>query len=188
MVDIPVHDRNPMSVDSEFRCGDGDVVHEAETHRPVGDGVMTRRATCRERHITRTSLQCIDRVEHGTRSAACGVPRPRRRERVGIEIAAAALAETFELRHVTGRMHTLQLGNRGQPRCAELDGVAQSGRFDARQRRTQSPRAFGVPLGCRVLVEFGVRKDDDGRCHPPTLETPTLRPTDVTPVPGGARS
>ena len=106
----------------------------------------------------------------------------------GTVIAAAALAETFELRHVTGRMHTLQLGNRGQPRCAELDGVAQSGRFDARQRRTQSPRAFGVPLGCRVLVEFGVRKDDDGRCHAPTLETPTLRPTDVTPVPGGARS
>ena len=97
MVDVPVDDRHPLALVGQFRRGDRDVVEQAEAHRPVGNGVVSGWATSGERHVTRPRRERVDRIEHGARGTATGVPRSRRRERVGIEITATSLTEPLEL-------------------------------------------------------------------------------------------
>jgi len=52
VMDVPVDDRHPLQAgDEQLARRDGDVVEEAEPHRPVGRRMVTRRAHERERSV-----------------------------------------------------------------------------------------------------------------------------------------
>ncbi len=131
VVHVPIDDRHALPGCCELRRSDRDVVEEAEAHRPVGHGMVSRRAARRKGDVTRSGLERVDGVEHGTGGPQRGGPRPGRRVRVGIEIAPASLAEAFELRHVARGVHTLEIVDGRQPGFAELDRIEQPGFGDA---------------------------------------------------------
>ncbi len=59
MVDVPVEDRHPLDAEHFLRVAGGDrgVVEEAETHRPVGGGVVAGRPDQREQAVGAVAAQ-----------------------------------------------------------------------------------------------------------------------------------
>ena len=94
VMDVPVDDHHPLAVELPDRQlgGDGDVVEQAEAHRPVGERMMARRAHGAEPPVVLAGEQ---RAGHRAGAAHRVQGRVIGRftdERVGIDLAAALQA------------------------------------------------------------------------------------------------
>ena len=152
-MDVDIDDRHACEALREHGGRrDGDVVEQAEAHRPVALGVMARRADEGDNRLVR--VQRMVRSLHGCTSGnECDFDGLGRRERIGVERdgTATGRADCIE---VLGRVHAEQFRTRG------LSGLAHAGtEFPPSSRdRIEYVRAFGA-LGmawrCRVLVKTG---------------------------------
>ena len=97
--------------------GDGDVVQEAKAHRAIGGGVMAGRTHEGGAVVELATGDEPHEVEHAARGQQRRRPRAVGKEGVGIEEAAAALADgRFERVEIIGAVHGQKLGARGRTR------------------------------------------------------------------------
>ena len=80
VVDVPVEDQHPLDAQRGDRMtrGDGDVVEQAEAHRPVRHGVVSRWAMRAEAHLPGAA---VDQPANQLHRAAGGVQGRGRRSR-----------------------------------------------------------------------------------------------------------
>ena len=102
MVYIPIHDQHPFQPVpfAEAAGGDGDVVEEAESHRPISFGVVPRRTHQGEAIVSLAGHDRVDQREETSTGQERGLVRMRRHGCVGVK----------GLRSTTcGVRHTLQV-------------------------------------------------------------------------------
>ena len=75
VVHVPVDDDHALAPVRQRGSRDGDIVHQAEAHRAVGEGVMTRRPGHDERGVAFTVGERVDCGQPGTRRLTRRVPR-----------------------------------------------------------------------------------------------------------------
>ncbi len=127
--------------------------------------MVTGRAAGGEGDLGIATLQCIDGVEDGAGGAAGGLPRSRRGERVGVEVAPAASTEAFELAEVLGIVDASKFVEGRQARRPLLDRLGEAGQGDAGQGGVEPAAPFRMPLGCVVKIELGRGIHGDGHSH-----------------------
>ena len=71
MMNIPIDNDDTLSFAPKFRCGNGNVVHQTEPHRSIGQRVMPRRANEGECSLRSTRVNLINSRKH----CAGGTPR-----------------------------------------------------------------------------------------------------------------
>ena len=76
--------------------GHGDVVHQAEAHGAIGQGVVTRRAGGHEGHPLAPLAEKVDGLQPGPRREQRGRPRVGVGVRVGVQVATARSTELLE--------------------------------------------------------------------------------------------
>ena len=152
---VVVHDDDALHAERQrVRSGGGDVVVEAESHRPIALGVMARRP--HERHHARRARlhDGLDAADGGSRREQRHVARFRRRVGVRIERHRAA-GRLVDRRQVRVAVHAPQLGVRRRPRrlddAAPLlprggDAVHHLGALDALRMTGRRPM-IGEPIG-----------------------------------------
>ena len=163
VVHVPVDDRHALAAGGELGGADRGVVEEAETHRPVVDGVMAWRPAGGERGVALAVAQGGDRLQHRARAAARRRPRSGRHRRVRVELAAAGLAERLDRLDVDGVVDERQIVGARHLRHPPLRRLVEPGLGDAGERRVEAAAVVGMPRRRDVVVELGRREHDQRR-------------------------
>src|SRR5439155_996549 len=72
---VEVDDQHALAARGQFGRGDGDVVEQAESHRPLGEGMMPRRPHRTERVVAIAAFEPLHGIEAGTGGQHRGVER-----------------------------------------------------------------------------------------------------------------
>ena len=160
VVDVPVEDGDALvPLLQEPRRGDGDVVEEAEAHRPVRGRVVSGRADERERHET-----VLPQVRGQQRAAGREKRRlvaVRRDVRVRVQPGALSLGGALDHREVARRVDQqhVVLG-RGLGRGRDGQARPQVGTLEMFDQRRDPVRALRMRAG--VVLGVGLVPDDGG--------------------------
>ncbi len=122
-MDVEVDDRHlSRPLHPGVRGGDGDVVVETKTHRPIAFGMMPRRPNQCHGGTVRPTHDPLHRVHGGAGGQERNFIRFRRRVRVRIEAfgAAVGFGNDLQVRRV---MDTSQVLARRSPRRHDLDAA-----------------------------------------------------------------
>ena len=153
VVRVDVDDRHALAARSELGRDDRDVVQQAEAHRLARTRVVAGRTDRQERAVGVARDQRVDGREPGTGGGARRRPRPLRRRRVGVEVAAPC-ADRLEPVEVRGRVHPFELGAGGLP-ASERDEVRAE--IGEHQPRVDGPEPLG-PLGVTGPVSCSAKR------------------------------
>jgi hypothetical protein len=165
VVDVEVDDDHPLAPFGQGGGPHGDVVDHAETHRLLGQGVVSRRPGGHERSVALARRQGVDGGQHAAGGQQCRVPRPRSHDGVGIESAPAAAAELLHQFQIPLGVDTYQLLGRGPSRGQRHHGVAQPGVVDPSEGGRDPSRSFGMaPAGVMVIELRMAREKEHDEC------------------------
>lgn len=125
MVDIPVDDENPLQTMLLARVvsRERDVAKEAESHRPIVDGVVPRRADSGETARMHASDGEVDRGKHTASASCCGFPRASALHCVRVQTSTALFRQHADGADVRGVVDQLQLFNCRVTALDVLDAV-----------------------------------------------------------------
>ena len=192
VMDVPIQDQDPFrpALRDRVRGADRSVVAKAETHRPVGLGVMSRRPVATEGESVLAGKQPLGALGRRPGAAQRRLPRGSHSDRVSVDGSAALGAEALEASDVAGVMDALEPLPLRLWRCQLLETRPSSGLQFALDRAD--------PLGVlgvrtRLMLERGGMPEVEAHRvwvpYPPTLPaTPpaALPACDVAVVGGGA--
>ena len=156
VVDVPVHDQDPLAPTGENGRGHGDVVQEAEAHGLAGQGVVARRAHGEEGGLPLAPVEALDGVGPRPRGLHGDLPRRRSRPGIGVDGAPSPGAEGGQGVEVLAGVHQLQLGPGGGPGREGEHGFVDAGRCDPPQHCGQPRRALRVTRAGLVVEEAAV--------------------------------
>jgi hypothetical protein len=177
VVHVKVDDRDPLEAMALQRVlrRDGDVVDEAEAHRLVSRGVVTRWSHGTEGvdHLPRHHR--VGRVDGGTGSDQDGVPRMGVDRGVGVDLRVCgatrgnfvtkSVGQTAQGRQVHATMGEFDVGQRGRGGLAALQRHIQARDQQPVLDRVQPRRAFGVSGPHFVSPAIGVGEITGGLVH-----------------------
>ena len=163
VVDIEIEDGDPLQAMRRQRMGgaDGGVVEETEPHRPVGFGVVPRRAHGAERPPRGGAEDRVHRRARRPGGPQRGLPRTGRDDGIAVDMRVAFAGNCGEhALHRRRRVDPPDLGARSARRCAAVE------RGEPRRRqgaldRAQALRAFGVARPRVVAGAGGMREDGE---------------------------
>ena len=149
----------------------GNVVEQAESHRLIELGMVTRRTTRGKCDIALSGLEGVHGVEQRSCRPARRVPRARCRIGVGVDVAAACLAEIADLCHESRVVGPFEFLDRCEPGFNHPHRLDEPCGRNSGKRRIESARAFRVTIRCMVLIELGGREHGDRLIHTPSVRS-----------------
>ena len=175
VMDIKIHHGDAFDAmpGAGVLCRDGDIVEQAETHRPLRFGMMSRRAHGAEEMLAFAGHKGVHGGDGGTGGMQGGFSGLRRKAGVGIHQFHALGGNAREnVPHHRLGMHALQIllagarglaaGNVGKGRCVK-----------AAQYRLQPLRALRMPFGHLMLATRGMGEHNGS--HGVTIQSILMR-------------
>jgi len=142
---VPVEDRDTEAARLRGRSSDGDVVDEAEAHRAIGGGVVSRRTHERERGVEPTVEDSKCAVDRAAGREERSVVAAGRVVGVGIEPTGLAIRDRdLERVEVARRVHALELGASGESSGDGDRPRAEATTIELGVDRGEAPRVLGV--------------------------------------------
>jgi hypothetical protein len=138
------------------------VVEQAEAHGPGGAGVVARRANGAEGRLSLAGVEGLDGGQPGAGGEAGGVEGRRSDVGVGIDVAAAALAERLHGIDERGRVDPLECLARRGPGGQRHQRLGDARRSGARTHRVEPGRPLRVAPAGVVVGEPGVGDQQKG--------------------------
>ena len=102
VMNVPVHDEDPMSLGRQRRRADGDVVEQAEPHGAVALGMVTWWSHRNKGDPIASAFERSDGFEARSGGPTGRAERVRLGVRVRVEVASALITESFEFGQVLG--------------------------------------------------------------------------------------
>ncbi len=160
VVDVPIDDQHARGAPSQEVSGaEGGVGHEAEAHRPVGEGVMPRGTNGGKRPIPRGCHS--GGGEHRARGTAYRVPRRAACHRVGIEGGAVTVRGRGQSCEVLAVIHRSQFVRRVGHRLGDGDALV----LESPPRGEEPSGRLRVPRSGIVTSTGPRRKDLEPGAH-----------------------
>ena len=161
MVRVDINEQHTLTPLGECAGGHCHVVEQAEAHRSCRQRVMARRTHCTERGITLAPLESFDCIQTGAGGEHRHVERRRTGPGVGIDAAAALLAELLDAVDIVRIVHPLDLGAGGRPRCKSDDRAVEVGAAHSVEHGIESRGTFGVAPAGHVIEIALMRREQD---------------------------
>jgi [ribosomal protein S18]-alanine N-acetyltransferase len=165
VMSVVVDDGDALAPLGEVRGGNGDVVHEAETHRRRRRGVVPRWPDRAEGGVTGAGVERFDGGEAGARRENGCVPRLGHRAGVGVDVTTTGGAEPLELVDVGERMDRGKLVDRRSARFEGDERVGDAGAARPGEDGLETGRPFRVVPTGDVLEVARVGDEQDRHHH-----------------------